>query len=437
MSDALAISAVSAVLQFYLHNIYATLSAQFGGLVSVTSQAPDLVQSPFNLGTAGATVENQVNLFMHQVTYNAAWRNVDQPSVAADGRTRLKSPPLAIDLHYLLTAYGSADWQAEGLLGYALMFVHENPVLTRKDISFALTHLSATNNLSSALATSALADQVEMLKIVPATLGREEMAWLWTALKADYRPTFPFLVSVVLMQPDLNQSLALPVLQRAIQAIPIQPARILAVEPPNGQPAALFTDTITVTGEFLGQVAQVALTLARYAVRFPVPVIPFPTSTTVTFIAAQQTTYPAGVPAGFYNLVAQFTDSAGNVTQSTNALPVALAPTFPAQTATTVHNLNGTTTVTVNFTPAVWEGQNVSLTLSAIPPPVSPNPYVMTVPAQPFTGNTNTSLTFVFPPGLPIGPLLGRLQVDGVTSPVQVNTAVTPPVFTGPMVTIV
>jgi Pvc16 N-terminal domain len=439
MSDALAISAVSAVLQYYLFNMYSPLSAQFGGIVAVTSQAPDVVQSPFNLGTSPIPAENQVNLFMHQVTYNAAWRNVDQPSVAADGKTRLKSPPLAIDLHYLLTAYGSADWQAEGLLGYALMFLHENSLLTRSDISFALTHLSATftNNLSSALATSALADQVELLKITPATLGREEMAWLWTALKADYRPTFPFLVSVILMQPDQTRSLALPVLQRAIQAVPIQPAQILDVQPPNGQPAALFTDIITVTGEFLSQVSQVTLTLARYAIRFPVPVIPFPTSTTLTFIAGQQTTYPAGVPPGFYNLVAQFTDASGNVTQSTNALPVALAPTFLTQTATTVHNVDLTTTVTVNFTPAVWEGQNVSLTLSAIPPPVSPNPYVMTVPAQPFTGNANTSLSFVFPPGLPIGPLLGRLQVDGATSPVQVNTAVNPPVFTGPMVTIV
>ena len=39
-----------------------------------------------------------------------------------------------------------------------------------------------------------------MLKITPSTLGREEMAWLWTALKADYRPTFPFQVSVVLIE---------------------------------------------------------------------------------------------------------------------------------------------------------------------------------------------------------------------------------------------
>ncbi len=248
MSDPLAISGVSAVLQFYLTNMYTSLASIFGGHVTVTSLAPDLVQKSFG---SGDTTENQVNLFLHQVTYNPAWRNVALPSLDADGRTRLKSPPLALDLHYLLTVYGSADWQAEGLLGYALMMLHENPVLTRQDISFALTNLPGSNNLIAPLAASTLADQIEMIKITPATLGREEMAWLWTALKADYRPTFSFQVSVVLIQPQRSTSLALPVLRRALQAVPVQPAAILAVQPPNKQVAAAFTDTVTVSGEFL------------------------------------------------------------------------------------------------------------------------------------------------------------------------------------------
>jgi hypothetical protein len=125
------------------------------------------------------------------------------------------------------------------------------------------------------------------------------------------------------------------------------------------------------------------------------------------------------------------------VTQSTNPLPVGLAPTFATQTATTQLNADGTTTVTVSFTPSVWEGQNVSLTLSSLTPPAPPNPiYTVTAPATSFTGNTNTSLSFVFPAGLASSQYLGRLQVDGVTSPVAVNWGVHPPVFTGPMVTI-
>ena len=207
MSSALAIAGVSAVLQSYLANLYTGLSALFGGTVTVSAKAPDIVQESF--GSRGA--ENQVNLFLHQVTHNVGWRNQDQPSVGADGMTRLANPALALDLHYLLTAYGSQDWQAEALLGFALLMLHENPVLTRHDISNAIAKLPVNdpaNPLSGPLGAVGLADQIELLKITPAVLGREEMAWLWTALKADYRPTFPFQVSVVLLQPQKSTSMS-------------------------------------------------------------------------------------------------------------------------------------------------------------------------------------------------------------------------------------
>jgi hypothetical protein len=435
MSDPLAISGVSAVLQFYLHNLYTPVAAAFGGQVTVTSQAPDLVQSSFG---KNQKPENQVNIFLHQVTYNPAWRNVGLPSVADDGRTRLSSPPLALDLHYLLTAYGSADWQAEGLLGYALMMLHENSIITRDDISHALTNLGGTNNMIPALKGSTLADQIEMIKITPATLGREEMAWLWTALKADYRPTFPFQVSVVLIQPQRNTRLALPVLSLGVQAIPIQPAQILSIQLPNGQTAAAFSDTVTVTGEFLRGVSQVWLSNPRYALQFPVPVSNV-SDTSLQFVPGAQTTYPAGVPPGIYSLVAQFIDPTGTPElRSTNSLSIGLAATLPDQAQTATPNPDGSFTVSVNFTPNVWEGQDVALSLSSTQPPIpSATLFSATAPAQPFTGQNNSGLSFIFPATLPAGPLLGRLEVDGVSSQVQVNWNATPlPVFTGPMVTI-
>ena len=76
MSSALAIAGVSAVLQFYLTNLYTPVSALFGGTVTVSAKAPDLVQEAFTPGSP----ENQVNLFLHQVTHNAGWRNQDLPS---------------------------------------------------------------------------------------------------------------------------------------------------------------------------------------------------------------------------------------------------------------------------------------------------------------------------------------------------------------------
>jgi hypothetical protein len=432
MSTALAISGVSAVLQYYLYNMYAMLpTTMFGTQVSLTAQAPDLVQASFVAGSP----ENQVNLFLHQVTYNSAWRNMQLPSLAADGVTLLKSPPLALDLHYLLTAYGTADWQAEGMLGYALMMFHENPIISRSDITHALGHLSTSNNLSSYLANCGLADQVEMIKITPATLGREEMAWLWTALKADYRPTFPFQVSVVLMQPQKSMSVAIPVLRQAITAQAAPPSQILQVLPPSG-PAAGFSDQVVVTGVNLSAMTQVQLTNSRLMVQMTIPVPPANVSgNSLSFVTNHQTTYPAGtIPAGVYTLVTQVADATGKVVSlSTNGLPFALAPTLPPHTATSAPNTDpaapNTLVVKVSGMTPVWEGQTVSLSLTNLVAPPPPAPlFSIAAPALPFTGNDNTTLQFVFPNTLPLHvQLLGSLIVDGVSSVVQVTVPPLPP----------
>ena len=421
MSNALAISGVTAVLQYYLTGVYSGLSALFGGTVTISSQAPDILQNTFS---SGAT-QNQVNLFLHQVTHNSAWRNVDLPSLAPDGKTQLRNPPLALDLHYLLTAYGSYDWQAEALLGYALLLLHERPVLSRDDVRKALNSATSAHlpQLATALGATGLADQIEMIKITPATLGREEMAWLWTALKADYRPTFPFQVSVVLMYQPANIAFALPVMRRRVQAVPVTPAQLLSATPPNGQSAALPADKVTVTGEFLAGASQVMLTNQRLGIAWPVTLDPSAvTNTSLNFPVPNDA---ANFPAGFYELSVQFLDSAGNIVQSTNSLPLAVAPAVNLASVTAVGNVvNGVagTLVSLKCSPDAWPTQNVSLILSGA-----------AAPANDFSAVTD-SLSFQFTPALPSGSQLIRLQVDGVTS--LVTWQKSPPKFTGPMVTI-
>jgi hypothetical protein len=230
MSNALALAGTSAILQYILNNVFNGAGL---GSVTVTAVAPDIAQ---NSQTGSPAL--QVNLFLHQVTPNAAWRNIDLPWLSADGKTRLQNQPLALDLHYLLTAYGTHDFEAEALLGYAVLALHQTPVLARSDIQAALNGPLNTGttfgnaNLNAILNLAGLADQVEMLKVTPATLGREEMAWLWTALKADYRPTFPFQVTVVLIQAQADTNAALPAATRAISA---------QAGPPADQPPALAT----------------------------------------------------------------------------------------------------------------------------------------------------------------------------------------------------
>jgi hypothetical protein len=417
MSSALAIAGVSAVLQYYLTNLYAPMSSLFGGVPTVSAKAPDIVQETFTPGSP----ENQVNIFLHQVTHNVGWRNQDLPSVAVDGRTRLSNPQLALDLHYLLTAYGSSNWQAEALLGFALLMLHENPVLTRNDISTAIGKLptsDASNPLSTPLGTVGLADQIEMLKITPATLGREEMAWLWTALKADYRPTFPFQVSVVLIESKNAASMPLPVLVRdiVVQASMASPmTAITLISPAAGQPAATLNTLVTVQGNHL--TGAIGVVLNNSLRRINQTLAPAVLSDTALTFTPPDLGTPAELAAGIYDLSVQMPSAT-----MTNSLPFAIAPEILAGTPTTL--ASGKTTVTVPCRPFLQPGQQVFLIIGD-----------QQTAADPFTAATN-SPSFTYANLLPtIGAVPVRLRVDGIDSPI-INMTSTPPGFTGPTMTV-
>ena len=422
MSSALAMAGVSAVLQYYLTNLYTPLATLFGGTVKVSAKAPDMVQEAFTAGSP----ENQVNLFLHQVTHNAGWRNQDQPSVGPDGMTRLSNPPLALDLHYLLTAYGSEDWQAEALLGFALLMLHENPVLTRHDISHAITQLPTndpSNPLSAPLGAVGLADQIEMLKITPSTLGREEMAWLWTALKADYRPTFPFQVSVVLIEPQSPSIAPLPVLQRQITVEPdLTPfPNIIAVTPPGGQPATALGDIVTVTGGHLLNATGVVLNNSLRGIQQTLPPLSPATNNSLQF-QPPDLNAPAELAAGIYDLAVQVPIAAGPT--ATNSLPFAIRPSIDTW-APGGPIASGNTVLTVPCSPFVQPGQEVFLIIGD-----------QLAVANAFTTPTN-SPSFTYPNLQPTGgPVRARVRVDGIESRI-VDRTTAPPAFTGPLVQVV
>lgn len=414
MSSALALSGVTAVLQYFLNTVCNAPSSPLGG-VAISAIAPDIVQS--SLGT-GSNIKPQVNLFLHQVTPNSAWRNVGLPSVDANGSTRLGNPPLALDLHYLLTAYASEDTQAEALLGFSILMLHQNPVVPRSQISSALSNLPSSNPLASVLSACGLAQQIEMMKITPASMGREEMAWIWTALKADYRPTFAFDVSVVLIQSPLASSSSLPVLSQNINVVPQPSAPAFQVVLPGGEAAALPGDTVTVTGTFVPGTVQALLVNQRLSLQVPIASAAITqTGGSISFVV------PNNTPAGLYSLSVTVTGPSAAVLQSATNLPLALAPTIPSPTtATVVANASGSL-VTITCSPQVVAGQTVYLALGGA-----------SQPAQTFAAPTAT-LSFQFPT-LTAGSYLARLRVDDVESPVAVNWTATPPSFTGPFITV-
>lgn len=203
MSNALAIAAVTATLKDLISDSLAGLDLSAIGSVGVSALPPDRIAT-------GETEPNQLNLFLYQVSANSAWRNHALPSRDGSGQ-RIGNPPLALDLHYLLTAYGAQDLSADALLGLGMQALHETPGLDRERLRSVLGPPAPPFGNFSALG---LADQVEWLKITPLFLGTEELSRLWTAAQARYRPSMAYQVSVALIQSDAATRAALPVLRR-------------------------------------------------------------------------------------------------------------------------------------------------------------------------------------------------------------------------------
>ena len=221
MSTALAIASVTAVLKDLLNNgvVDHDLTTMLGP-VMVSALPPDRIKVEDNSETS------QLNLFLYQVTPNAAWRNVALPSRDSRG-ARLTNPPLALDLHYLLTAYGERDLHTEILLGYGMQILHETPVLVRDSIRRALSPLplevGSLPTQLQALFESGLAEQVEQIKIIPQNINTEEISRLWMAFQARYRPSAAYQVSVVLIESRSGASRpGLPVRERNIYAVPFR-----------------------------------------------------------------------------------------------------------------------------------------------------------------------------------------------------------------------
>jgi len=416
MSTALALGAVTAVLRNVLDNGLVDAAPAVGAPVKVTAVAPDLVK----LDEAAAPP--QLNLFLYRVSANVGWQHVDLPSRAADG-IRTARPPLAVDLHYLVTAYGRTDLQAEILLGYALHLMHERPWLDRDTVrkALSLTPLdpSILPDAFRSPANAGLADQVEGLKIIWEPLDIEALSKLWSAFQAHYRPSAAYQVSVVLIESTAPARVPLPVLSRKADVVPslVPPyPTVEAIEPVAGQPAARLGEQITIKGHHLAG-TQVAVHFAHQLVAQP-HVVPVGTHTdehtlTVTVPANAPTDWPAGV----WSVTVHLVPPDDPVARDSNVAALLLAPVLALPPAT-VNRDGGTGAVTVAV---------------GISPPVRPEQAVRLVVGTTeagrtvFPANPGDPVEFVFA-ALPSGVQPVRARVDGVES-VYLDRSTTPPTF--------
>lgn len=437
MSSPLAIGAVSAVLRNLLDNGLIEAGGAIGSTVNVSAVAPDTVD------LENTEEPPRLNVFLHQVTPNGGWRNVGLPSRGSSSGERLTNAPLALDLHYLITAYARADFQAEILLGYAMHLLHERPVLDRDAIRRALNpsplDVSMLPPAFQALAASDLADQVELLKVTPAVMTSDEMSKLWSAIQTHYRPSTAYVVSVVLIEGRRPGVLPLPVLSRGpvdplthrdrgvvVNADMLPPLPTLfETQPQLEQSGARLGEPVTVKGVRLaGSGHRVRLT--HRLVTTPIEITPSKpdaTGTKIVFALPNDAAAQTAFAAGQWSLTVRFTPAGESEPRETNAVPLVLAPSpaivaLPGLGLPAVGITRGGTpvrvTATIHSRPRVRPEQRATLLLDGAEAVALPR----TSAADP--------LVFQFPNTVAAGAHWLRLRVDGTDSVLLDRTGPSP-----------
>lgn len=431
MSTALAIAGVTAVLRDLLNDglVNHDVTGVLGSSVTVSVLAPDRVVPP-NAGEA-----SQVNLFLYLVTPNPGWRNAMLPSLDGVGRQRLSNPPLALDLHYLLSVYSGGDLHAEILLGYAMQLLHEVPVLTRAMIRTALNPSpdvgAALPTALRALADAGLEDQVELVKITPRYLDAEEMSKLWTAMQSHFRPTAAYVASTVLIEARRPARTPLPVLSRG----PIDPATgrergvdvrpgllpalptLTAAVPPDGQPVAAIDDIVVLRGHHLeGTGREVLLTSDRLEIAVAIPELASasPPIDAADEIAVSLAGQAAALPVGVYRVAARLVPPGETEPRLTNQIALVLAPRMTNLPLTVPRAGDGSASFAIAFTPALRPGQRAVLILGT----------AEHLP-QDGAGSPGAELGFTIPEA-PVGVHPARLRIDGIESPI-IDLSAPPP----------
>lgn len=394
MSNSLAIAAVTATLS---HLLEEGANVDLPGTI-VTAKPPE---------KARLDTGNQLNLFLYRTEVNGAWRNMDVLNQVKPGETG--QPPLALNLHYLVTAYGQNDEDllSHRLLGRAMSVLHDHPVLDAAEIA-------------AALVGNDLHEQLERVRITLQPLSLDDLSKLWMMAQTQYRISAAYQVALVLIDSNRPVKTPLPVLTRGLndEGVRSQPSltppfpTITALQFANQQPSARLGDELIIQGHHLdGAAIEVLVRHTRLELQPDVTILSHSDSEIVVQLSGD----PALWAAGFYslNVIVQQPEQPD---RSTNAALFALAPVIQTIIPNpAVRDANGDVQFTVTSRPTVRLNQRVTLLLGD-----------RELMAEP---RTDTADPLIFNAiEIPVGDYFVRLRVDGVDS-LLIDRSVTPPIF--------
>lgn len=399
MSNALSIAAVTAVLKDLIENslVKDTIATSVGDVV-VTALPPDRI-------TQGTDERAQINLFLYQVTQNrsADWVSAEYRSKQTRQFTSCHNPPLALDLHYLLTAYGAKDFQAELLLGYTMQLLHDTPVFSRDLIETSLKNAAKVNTSSvlsqalSSVSVSDVADNIGQIKISPEFFNMEDTSKLWSSLQTHYRPSAAYQVSMVLI--DSRNS------QKTVNSdiYPFSAPVIEQVTPPveAGKP-------LIIRGKHLqGDLTRIRIKGIEKLIE---PKI-FQQDTQISVLL------PPGLFAGIHGVqVVHLKMPVPGMPHHETASNIAAFVLHPTITAT-AQGSTGNAKITVKFNPKVGKQQQLVLLLNEVSSQKSET-YSFVVAAR---VDDTDSITIPIE-NVKAGTYFVRVQVDGAESPLNKNS---------------
>lgn len=418
MSNAMAIAAVTITLRSLIDR---NLPDDLAG-AAVTAKPLDKAVSSNGSSTGSG---NQINLFLYQTEFNPTWRNMPLP----DQVRPLESgyAPLALNLHYLLTAYGEADEDAQShrLLGQVMSTLHDHPILSAEEIE------SAT---ATELPGSTLHEQIECVRIVPYTLSLDELSRLWATFQTQYRISAAYQASVVLIDSTRSTRTPLPVLARGqndtgfpaqADVTPTLPT-LTSLVLPQRQPSLQLGQTLRIVGVHLdGSDLEIRFQHSRLDDPLVLTDVVSQSATEIEVqlpepgAATDPTTPQNQWLAGDYTLQIAVRPPDEDQVRVTNQLPVALAPqiiTDMPPISVVANGVTGGVTLTLQTLPSVLPDQRIALLVGD-----------RELLAQPRSDRTNT-LVFEAT-DIPAGDYYLRLRIDGVDSQLIQDYEARPPQF--------
>ena len=411
MSTALGIASVTHVLKDILNDgfILNNISSSVGTNVNISSRSPGLLEAE------NGNIPTQLNMFMYRVSFNTGWSNTGYPSRNRNGDI-VNNPPLAVNLHYLMTAFGEDELHSEILLGNAMQILHENPVLHRELINTSLT--------GSPVAGSNLAEQIEQIKITPENINLDEISKLWTAFQIKYRPCTAYKATVVLIESERSTLSPLPVLKRFIYSNPFKlPVidKILSQKSP-GEP--YLPNQIITAGNWLA-------IKGKELKNDPVSVLfngeSFSPATTDISNTEIKIEVPSTLKIGVVGVqVVHYMEISDppedRKSSSSNLEAFVLSPSisgFALQDVSSSGGMIDSANFSVNILPGVHKGQIISLHLNELNPSPgeSPKSYSFKLPDSFLANEANAVNTVTFPiKDIKAGIYLLRVKVDGAES---------------------